>query len=97
MTWYPTRAVRSSWPEPRWRPATLRPRPDRCAASAPVKIGIIGSGRQGGAIGLLWAKAGHEVFFSSRNPENLKELVAQAGPKARPGCRPRRRRSARSS
>lgn len=55
------------------------------AQSAPVKIGIIGSGRQGGAIGLLWAKAGHEVFFSSRHPENLKDLVAQAGPKARAG------------
>lgn len=55
------------------------------AQSAPVKIGIIGSGRQGGAIGLLWAKAGHEVFFSSRNPQNLKDLVAQAGPKARAG------------
>ena len=62
--------------------ASLRP---LGAQSAPVKIGIIGSGRQGGAIGLLWAKAGHEVFFSSRNPENLKELVAQAGPKARAG------------
>jgi predicted dinucleotide-binding enzyme len=55
------------------------------AQSAPVKIGLIGSGRQGGAIGLLWARAGHEVFFSSRNPENLKDLVAQAGPKARAG------------
>jgi predicted dinucleotide-binding enzyme len=54
-------------------------------AKAPVKIGIIGSGRQGGAIGLLWAKAGHEVFFSSRHPENLKDLVAQAGPKAKAG------------
>ena len=62
--------------------ASLRP---LGAQSAPVKIGIIGSGRQGGAIGLLWAKAGHEVFFSSRNPENRKELVAQAGPKARAG------------
>jgi predicted dinucleotide-binding enzyme len=54
-------------------------------AMAPVEIGIIGSGRQGGAIGLLWAKAGHEVFFSSRHPENLKDLVAQAGPKAKAG------------
>lgn len=62
--------------------AALRP---LRAQAAPVKIGIIGSGRQGGAIGLLWAKAGHEVFFSSRNPQNLKELVAQAGPKARAG------------
>ena len=62
--------------------ASFRP---LAAQAGPVKIGIIGSGRQGGAIGLLWAKAGHEVFFSSRNPENLKELVAQAGPKARAG------------
>ncbi|MGE0813566.1 MAG: NADPH-dependent F420 reductase [Vicinamibacterales bacterium] len=55
------------------------------AQAAPVKIGLIGSGRQGGAIGLLWARAGHEVFFSSRHPENLKDLVAQAGGKARAG------------
>ena len=51
----------------------------------PMKIGIIGSGRQGGAIGLQWAKAGHEIFFSSRNPGNLKDLVAKAGQKARAG------------
>ena len=51
----------------------------------PMRIGIIGSGRQGGALGLQWAKAGHEVLFSSRNPGNLKELVAKAGPKARAG------------
>ena len=62
--------------------ASLRP---LAAQSAPVKIGLIGSGRQGGAIGLLWAKAGHEVFFSSRHPETLKDLVAQAGPKAKAG------------
>ena len=53
--------------------------------SKPMRIGLIGSGRQGGALGLQWAKAGHEVFFSSRNPGNLKELVAKAGPKARAG------------
>lgn len=51
----------------------------------PMKIGIIGSGRQGGAIGMQWAKAGHEILFSSRNPGNLKDLVAKAGPKARAG------------
>jgi predicted dinucleotide-binding enzyme len=52
---------------------------------APLKIGLIGSGRQGGALGLLWAKAGHEILFSSRHPETLKDLVAQAGPKAKAG------------
>lgn len=55
------------------------------AQAARVKIGVIGSGKQGGAIGLLWAKAGHEVCFSSRHPETLKDLVAQAGPKAKAG------------
>jgi predicted dinucleotide-binding enzyme len=51
----------------------------------PMKIGIIGSGQQGGSVGLNWARAGHEVLFSSRNPDSLKELVASAGPKARAG------------
>lgn len=51
----------------------------------PMKIGIIGSGQQGGSIGLIWARAGHEVLFSSRNPGSLKDLVASAGPKARAG------------
>lgn len=51
----------------------------------PLKIGIIGSGRQGGAVGTQWAKAGHEIMFSSRHPEELKDLVAKAGPKARAG------------
>jgi 8-hydroxy-5-deazaflavin:NADPH oxidoreductase len=53
--------------------------------SRPMKIGFIGSGNIGGAIGELLAKAGHEVFFSSRNPENLKPLVARVGPRARAG------------
>src|SRR5690242_14116551 len=51
----------------------------------PLKIGIIGSGKQGGTLGKLWAKAGHQVFFSSRHPEDLKALVAEAGPNARAG------------
>lgn len=40
-----------------------------------MRIGVIGAGGIGGTIGTLWAKAGHEVFFSSRNPEKLSELV----------------------
>lgn len=52
---------------------------------APLRIGIIGSGRQGGAVGLQLARAGHEILFSSRHPEELKDLVAKAGPKARAG------------
>jgi len=66
-------------------PAALRASLHAQQTSKPMRIGIIGSGRQGGALGLQWAKAGHEVLFSSRNPGNLKDLVAKAGPKARAG------------
>lgn len=55
------------------------------AQSPSMKIGIIGSGRVGGTIGELWAKAGHKVFFSSRHPEELKPLVDQSGPNAQAG------------
>lgn len=48
----------------------------------PLKIGIIGSGNIGGAVGLRWAAAGHSILFSSRNPDELGELVQQAGPRA---------------
>src|SRR4029077_11584600 len=33
----------------------------------------------------LFAKAGHPVMFSSRHPEELKDLVASAGPSAKAG------------
>jgi 8-hydroxy-5-deazaflavin:NADPH oxidoreductase len=52
---------------------------------APLKIGTIGAGREGGALGTLFAKHGHPLMFSSRNPEQLKELVASAGPNAQAG------------
>jgi predicted dinucleotide-binding enzyme len=51
----------------------------------PLKIGIIGAGLIGGSVGVLWAKAGHEVFFSSRHPEELGDLLKQAGATAKAG------------
>src|SRR5438045_9637718 len=49
-------------------------------ASGPkMKIGVIGAGHIGGTIGGLWTKAGHPVFFSSRHPEALQDLVARLG------------------
>ena len=36
-------------------------------------------------MGLRWAEAGHEILFSSRNPDQLTELVAQGGPNCRAG------------
>jgi predicted dinucleotide-binding enzyme len=50
-----------------------------------IKIGIVGSGRIGGTLGILFAKAGYEIFYSSRHPNTLKDLVKTAGPKARAG------------
>ena len=50
-----------------------------------TKIGIVGSGRVGSAIGAVWVKAGHEVMFSSRNIEHDKALAAQLGAGARAG------------
>src|SRR3984893_186909 len=52
---------------------------------APLKIATIGAGREGGALGTLFAKAGHPVMFSSRHPEQLTDLVAPAGPNAKAG------------
>jgi predicted dinucleotide-binding enzyme len=39
----------------------------------------------GGAVGLEWARAGHEILFSSRNPTDLNELVGEAGSRVRAG------------
>jgi predicted dinucleotide-binding enzyme len=55
------------------------------AADKPLKIGIIGAGHIGGALAKHWAKAGHEVFISSRHPEELKSLLVSLGPKAHVG------------
>ena len=53
--------------------------------STKARIGVIGSGHIGGTIGGLWAKAGHPVLFSSRHPEELKDLVTGLGPLAQAG------------
>lgn len=46
-----------------------------------MKIGIIGSGNIGGTLGQHWAKIGHEVMFSSRHPEELKQMADKVGAK----------------
>jgi hypothetical protein len=50
-----------------------------------LKIGLIGSGRVGSALGTVWVKAGHEVMFSSRHIEDDKTLAASLGDGARAG------------
>jgi 8-hydroxy-5-deazaflavin:NADPH oxidoreductase len=50
-----------------------------------TRIGIVGSGNVGGALGTVWANAGHVVMFSSRNIEHDRALAARVGPNARAG------------
>src|SRR5580704_6790485 len=53
--------------------------------AAPLKIGIIGAGHIGSAVGGLWVKSGHPVMFSSRHPEELASMVQGLGPLAKSG------------
>lgn len=55
------------------------------AAATGVRIATIGAGRMGGALGRIWAEAGHQVMFSSRSPDSLKDLVSATGHGARAG------------
>lgn len=55
------------------------------AQSDPLRIGIIGTGRIGGALARHWVNAGHEMLMSSRHPEELQPLAAELGPRARVG------------
>ena len=52
-----------------------------------MKIGIIGSGNVGGALGKAWSRLGHEVFFGFRNSEHAqaKALLGEAAATARAG------------
>lgn len=55
------------------------------SGSQPFKIGIIGTGRIGGALARYWVKAGHEVMISSDHPDSLRALAAELGPRAHVG------------
>ena len=55
------------------------------AGAGKLKIATIGAGREGSALGGLFVKAGHPVMFSSRHPEQLKEMVDGLGPLAKAG------------
>ncbi|MGZ5084287.1 MAG: NADPH-dependent F420 reductase, partial [Usitatibacter sp.] len=56
--------------------------PAQAADGAKLKIGVIGSGRIGGTVGELWAKAGHDVMFSSLDLEADKKLAEKVGARA---------------
>jgi 8-hydroxy-5-deazaflavin:NADPH oxidoreductase len=65
--------------------AVLQPSVLHAQGTAPMRIGVIGSGHIGGTIGALWIKKGHPVAFSSRHPDELKPMVAELGSLARAG------------
>jgi predicted dinucleotide-binding enzyme len=66
--------------------AVLGPRALRAQTNGgKLPIGTIGSGHIGGTIGGLWVKDGHKVLFSSRHPEELKDLVSGLGALAQAG------------
>jgi len=50
-----------------------------------MKIGIIGSGHVGGALGARWARLGHEIIFGTRDPQGIEmqQLSAKASGKTR--------------
>ena len=52
---------------------------------SPFKLGSVGAGRMGGALGALCIKADYPVMFSSRHPEHLKAMAARLGPLAQAG------------
>lgn len=59
--------------------------PIQAATSTSTRIGVIGSGKVGSAIGRSWIKSGHEVMFSSRNLDHDTELASELGARARAG------------
>lgn len=59
--------------------------PARAATSTSTRIGVIGSGKVGSAIGRSWIKSGHEVMFSSRKLDHDKSLASELGERAKAG------------
>lgn len=50
-----------------------------------LTIGIIGTGRIGGALAEHWSRAGHRLLVSSRHPEQLQPLAERLGSTVRAG------------
>lgn len=62
-----------------------RIRPRHAIIGSDMKIGILGGGNVGGALGLSWTRKGHEVVFGVRSPESpeIRAILARAGGRAR--------------
>jgi len=44
-----------------------------------MKVGILGTGRLGSALGKIWAEKGHKIMFGSRDPQKAKNLANSIG------------------
>ena len=55
------------------------------SCSSSDKIAIIGTGNVGSALGMAFAKQGHEIVYGSRNPDrkSVHELIARTGQNAK--------------
>jgi predicted dinucleotide-binding enzyme len=65
-------------------PAPVIPHPIPKTSGPPLKIGVVGSGQVGGALGEVWLRAGHQVMFSDKNPATVKAIIDRL-PNARGG------------
>jgi predicted dinucleotide-binding enzyme len=62
-----------------------------------VRIGILGSGLMGGKLGIILARAGHQVVFSyAHDPKKLERLAREAGKNAKAGTPEEAARGARA-
>jgi 8-hydroxy-5-deazaflavin:NADPH oxidoreductase len=62
-------------------------RPALAQQAGALKIGVIGSGRIGSALGEFWVRAGHEVMFSDLSVEDVRAMLGRLnlGPRALAG------------
>jgi len=44
-----------------------------------MKIGLLGTGRLGTALGKIWAEKGHVIMFGSRDPQKARKLANSIG------------------
>ncbi|RJS91799.1 NADP oxidoreductase [Salinisphaera sp. Q1T1-3] len=50
-----------------------------------MTLSVIGAGSLGSAVGKAWVKAGYDVMFASRHPDELAPMAKRLGDKARVG------------
>ena len=65
--------------------ATLGAVSPRSGAMEKMRIGVIGAGSLGCTVGSVWVKAGHDVMFSSRHPDELQSMARALGSRASVG------------